>query len=151
MVFFSKDEDVVRVRESPVIFVLALTLVAAFLFALAVNAGDATSRGILFAAGVGMLALTSWFAWMRHFVFDRLDRTLVIRDVGLFRRGQQRHVIGERAFAEVVIQDDDDDGDTFQAVLVNGDDAIPLDDLSSLMRPSARIVMAVNGLLQGAP
>lgn len=154
MVFISgkPGDDVLVVREAPLIAVPIIAAVAFLFFWLSFlsdRAGNFWETWIAFSFGIIATALAAAAAQVRTCVFDRVDGELSIRDAGLFRRRRTAsHGFGPDAHAELVITHDADVGDTYQAVLVPRSDgepaAIELDDRSSFMTPSARIVMAFN-------
>lgn len=154
MVFISgtPDDDRLVIREAPVIVASIMAAITTGFFALAFaldTAGDGMSMAITFAMAIISLSITGMFLWLRTSTFDRASRTLTVHDLRVFRRSITAHGLTHDTQAELVISQDSDGDDLFQASLTTEDGKpVDLDGGQSFPRPSARIVMAVNMWMQ---
>jgi hypothetical protein len=150
------DDDVLVVRQAPIVAVPALAAVTLLFFWLSLlsdRAGNSWETWFFFAVGVAAAAATAACARVRTSTFRRGDGTVSVRDVGLLRRSAVHHGFGRDACAELVIADEDNEGDTYRAVLLpsgagGAKESVELDVRSSFLRPSARIVMAFNAWMR---
>lgn len=157
MVFISgaPKDDLLVVRDLPIVLSLIAALLSAGLFTWAYGAekgDDVQTSRILFAIGVAVVGLAVALLRSRTYTFRRSDRTLTIRENRLFQRKTTSHAFSKGAQAELVITKDDEDDDFFQACLTTGEGQnIELDIGSSFATFSARIVFAVNAWLHQPP
>lgn len=156
VIFISKNPktDLLIIRDVPLIIAPIFVGIGAVLFAAAYAAeqnDDVRTTTALFAIGVAVTGLVLALVRVKTLVLNGTERTLTLREARLLGRRETVHALSATAQAEVVITKDSDGDDSYQACLANGDaDTIELDGTQSFLRPSARIVMAINAWMRAS-